>query len=150
MFVNETKSWRDINKHKQGAAHVQACPEWNRYFRGIRVLRHSCLFVVSGDVFSTLLLAIMLVAWVYLPVCFDFLQTGDERWLYGCGDWLLSQSFKWKNVLLKGSPQWRSTLEEQLQHLSPVPVNIITYRYKIWGFHDGEYLDCGILTYGTV
>jgi hypothetical protein len=97
------------------------------------------------------LLVVLLITWVYLPVCFDFLQTGDERWLYGWGDWLLSQSVKWKNVLLKGSPQWRSPLDEQVQHLSPVPVNTTTtYPYKIWAFHDCEDIDCRILSYDTV
>lgn len=56
----------------------------------------------------------------------------------------MSQSVKWKNVLLKGSPQCRSTLEEQLQHLRAVPVNI-TYQYKICGFYDGE--DLGLVGY---
>jgi hypothetical protein len=84
---------------------------------------------------------LLMVAWVYLPVCFDFLQTADERWLYGCIDWLLSQSLRWKYVLLKGSPQWRSTLDEQLQHLSPAPVNIKCL-YKTWGCHDDKDLDC--------
>jgi hypothetical protein len=63
----------------------------------------------------------------YLLICFDFLQAAVVvGWLYVCGERLLSQSFRWKNVLLNGSPQWRSLLDEQDQHLKLTAENSIT------------------------